>query len=102
MKRATCTTQRSSLMPAPDCPPHKCRSDVTWLGSGPADQARKRRSAVVRFRDSAPADTRAGKHERKSRQAHHPAFARSLSAYFWIFPVLVFGTSVNTTWPGTL
>jgi hypothetical protein len=27
----------------------------------------------------------------------HPAFARSRSAYFWILPVLVFGSSVNST-----
>jgi hypothetical protein len=32
----------------------------------------------------------------------HALFARSRSANFWIFPVLVFGTSVNTTWRGTL
>jgi hypothetical protein len=32
----------------------------------------------------------------------HPFFARSRSTNFWIFPVLVFGTSANTTWRGTL
>ncbi len=29
-------------------------------------------------------------------------FAISRSRNFWILPVLVFGTSVNTTWRGTL
>jgi hypothetical protein len=27
----------------------------------------------------------------------HPFFARSRNTNFWIFPVLVFGTSANTT-----
>ena len=32
----------------------------------------------------------------------HAPFAISRSLNFWIFPVLVFGTSPNTTWRGTL
>ena len=33
---------------------------------------------------------------------HYTAFAISRSLNFWIFPVEVFGNSVNTTWRGHL
>ena len=36
------------------------------------------------------------------RERPHTAFACSRSTNFWILPVLVLGTSPNTTWRGTL
>ncbi len=42
------------------------------------------------------------KREIQSKPAFHAPFASSRSLNFWIFPVLVFGTSPNTTWRGTL